>query len=502
MATQKSPQARSLLALATLCAAFVTLGSAATAGGKDAASLVSAAEREFRNGAYDAAITLFSQALTAEASASTYFARSKAHLKKNQLPAAIADLTSALEKQPGFMAALLHRANLYLMTGRCKDAVSDYSAVLRADPSKRDALSRLPAARECAAALERAEYAARDNNLHARREALSAALEHASQAPTLRLARAEVHLALGSLDEAVADTAKVLKVEAGNLEAYVLRATALTRLGDYAAARTHYQQCLQFDPESRPCKDGYRLLKQCARIKEKGDAAIAGGRWGEAAELWQEGLLLMSDLDARTWRREALPKLAKSLWKKGDLDGAERAARAAVAEDDGSATAHHVLGEVLLAREAWEEASREGHRAHELDRGSHEFRDFAQRADAALKQSKQKDYYRILGVPRNANDAQIKRAYRAAARQWHPDVAPSQEERETYEAKFRDIAEAHDVLSTPEKRQRYDRGEEVDGPPQGHGPHGHPFHPFGGGGFPFGGGGGGPGGFTFTFRTG
>lgn len=111
--------------------------------------------------------------------------------------------------------------------------------------------------------------------------------------------------------------------------------------------------------------------------------------------------------------------------------------------------------QVLLAAEKYEEAAREGHRAHEIDRGRHEFRDFAQvgaraactcagirtplsqwsgsnecffvprttlwcgdcggwlqRADAALKQSKNKDYYKILGVPRNADDKAIKKAYR------------------------------------------------------------------------------------------
>ena len=61
-----------------------------------------------------------------------------------------------------------------------------------------------------------------------------------------------------------------------------------------------------------------------------------------------------------------------------------------------------------------------------------------------------KDYYRILGVDRNADDKTIKSAYRKLARKYHPDVNKGQD------ARFKEINEAYEVLSDPEKRQRYD----------------------------------------------
>jgi len=70
-----------------------------------------------------------------------------------------------------------------------------------------------------------------------------------------------------------------------------------------------------------------------------------------------------------------------------------------------------------------------------------------------------RDYYGILGVPRDAGADDIRKAYRKAALRWHPDK--NQERKEEAEAKFKDIAEAYDVLSDPEKRQIYDQfGEE------------------------------------------
>lgn len=65
-----------------------------------------------------------------------------------------------------------------------------------------------------------------------------------------------------------------------------------------------------------------------------------------------------------------------------------------------------------------------------------------------------KDYYEILGVPRNASQEEIKRAYRNLARQYHPDVNPNKKEAEE---KFKEISEAYAVLSDPERRAQYDR---------------------------------------------
>ncbi|KAF7333023.1 hypothetical protein MVEN_02408600 [Mycena venus] len=155
------------------------------------------------------------------------------------------------------------------------------------------------------------------------------------------------------------------------------------------------------------------------------------------------------------------------------------------------------LGEAALVKEEWEEGVRLLEKAFEATgRSDREFQARLQKAQRLLKQSRAKDYYKVLGVARDADERTIKKAYRKAAKTAHPDKGGS-------EQKMAALNEAYEVISNPgtyafpsspsfstlQLRQRFDNGDDPNDPSGGH-PFqqgGHPFAQFfqqQGGGFP------------------
>lgn len=146
-------------------------------------------------------------------------------------------------------------------------------------------------------------------------------------------------------------------------------------------------------------------------------------------------------------------------------------------------------------------------KAKDLHPGAQQIKQLLQDAQIELKRSKTKDYYKVLGLTRDADELQIKAAYRKMVKQHHPDKAHKLGiTKEDAEKKMAQVNEAYEVLSDPELKSRYDRGDDPNdheqqrqNPFQGspfHGAHfgggGNPFsghqfkYQFGGGGFPFG----------------
>lgn len=290
--------------------------------------------------------------------------RSKASLAKQNFPNAIADLSSCVELDNKYVLAYLQRANLQLLVGQCAESIADYQQVLALDNTKRDAHSRLPHAQACAQALQRAEHGRRFNNWQMVYDALGEAMAdgRATNAPTLLMQRAEASLNMGegSRENALADLARVLKLDSNNVKAYALRGKALYLHGDYATARAHFQSGLKVDPEHKDCKDGYKKVKALLKAKESADAALSTQKYKAAVEALEGSCEL--DAEHKVWIRECLPKLARAQWKAGLFAVAAVTARKAIAVDDGLAEAHYILAELMLRGEDWEEAKREAFR--------------------------------------------------------------------------------------------------------------------------------------------
>ena len=312
------------------------------------------------------------------------------------------------------------------------------------------------------------------------------------------------------------------------------------------------KQCIHYDPDSKPCLTLHRLLKKLDRSFTQLDESLAkedwkgivkllvgpgGGKNGDLYAKFEDALKenmqddkilplippkLLQTRKKRTIPAIHLPDAEKTSPPRQHLVRSLCKAYTHLADtvkskveyktqrqhyctlllslSDCSEDVDGLVGkaESLLSETEpeFEEAVRLLERAFEKggrsDRGVHERLTRAQRL---LKQSRSKDYYKILGVDRTADDKTIKKAFRKGAKFAHPDKGGS-------EAKMAALNEAYEVLSNPELRQRFDAGEDPMDPQTQQGqpfPGGDPFAQFFGGGQgkrrPFAG----PGGFQYQY---
>merc|ERR1712037_815958 len=111
--------------------------------------------------------------------------------------------------------------------------------------------------------------------------------------------------------------------------------------------------------------------------------------------------------------------------------------------------------EVYLTEEMYDEAVNDYRRALELNEDFGRAKDGLATAQKRQKQASKRDYYKILGVRRNAGKKEIIKAYRKLAQKWHPDNFQDEDDK-----KIMDIAAAKEVLSDTEMRQKFDQGED------------------------------------------
>jgi DnaJ family protein C protein 3 len=255
----------------------------------------------------------------------------------------------------------------------------------------------------------------------------------------------------------IRETGQLLQRQAHFVDAYQLRGACHYKLGEHDSAMAHYRLGLKLDPEHASCKAGHRVVKATEKKLRQASDAFATGDYDAAADLYQAAMNV--DLDHYVFLRSTLLLQAKAYSKAGQHDVALEILHQHV-DDEETVMGLYALGEAQQDAEQYDDAVRTLARALELVPEDREAQAKLQAAQIALKQSKEKNYYKLLNVKRSATDKEIKKAYRELALRWHPDKV-ADNEKELGETMFQDIGEAYEVLSNGELRAKYDRGEDV-----------------------------------------
>ncbi|KAJ3783348.1 hypothetical protein GGU10DRAFT_361198 [Lentinula aff. detonsa] len=283
-----------------------------------------------------------------------------------------------------------------------------------------------------------------------------------------RVWKVELELAKGNMDIANSAANDALRSNANSPEALCLRGLVLLLSGKPPQALQHVQSALRLDPSHLPAQQLRKRVKDIERLKNEGNIAFKAGKLQEAVDKYTETLECIgeAELEAKGGQIRAtlLSNRATTLVKLQEYDRALADTAASLALYPHSFKALRTQARVNLALENYEQAIRDFQNAVEeaqkdgstTERDVRELRAELKKAEAALKRSKTKDYYKILGVHRDCTDVDIKKGYRKESLKHHPDKGGDEE-------KFKLVVEAHSVLSDPQRRARYDMGEDEDG---------------------------------------
>ncbi|KAF6810453.1 DnaJ and TPR domain protein [Colletotrichum musicola] len=508
------------------------------------------------------ALAVAPEEIPADIPVSSLLSSAQAHLSKGQTSDALVYYDAAVARDPSNYLTLFKRATTYLSLGRTNQATEDFNKVLSLKPGfegahiqlakikaktadwdgarEQYALARKDSTSPEVATLNEAQGAARLAEIAEKSGDWEACVSHvgeavivANRAISLREIRSRCRFQRGELEEGMSDLHHVLQMRPGDISPHIkISAITFYALGDLKNGMAQTRKCLHSDPDSKHCK---KLLKQQKAIEKTltrvnkafdktqpmtgvkllidsaEDTGLITDIKNHVEELRADGII---PLTAEVALYREVVELACQGYYDMNAKKAKQYCEDALALDNKSFYGLLHRAKTMMEKEEFEAAIRSLEEASNVRPDKNNVvQPLMQKAQIALKRSQTKDYYKVLGVPHDADERQIKSAYRKLSKLHHPDKAAKQGiGKEEAERKMASINEAYEILSDPELRERFDRGDDPNNQQQGQPFQGNPFgggHPFmfqqgGGGGsqqfhFKFGGGGGGGGGGGFPF---
>jgi len=367
--------------------------------------------------------------------------------------------------------AYFRKAKAQVTIGKVDEALKTYSLGLCRDPNHAEALKERDQAKDVLRRLELAKSCViKFGQTRQRSEARQAnaqidlVLAFAPNWKEARLVKCDALICLNRMDEAYSITTSLMRSGMErNGDLLMMRVKCLYNMGEFANAIKHLKQILNGDPDNSIATKEWKRIKNIEKKKTEADDAYKSRDADKAVELYTECLEICTDsvnFRAKLFNNRASAHSTLRNHKECVAD-----CTSAIELDDNYEKAYHrransllILGEPADV----ESAIRDYEKLLEIV-PEEEQRGIQKKIKAAkvqLKRAKRKDFYKILGVQKDATESEIKKSYRKLALKCHPDrhANSSEEEKKAAENTFRDVNHAYEVLSDPKKKKMYDDG--------------------------------------------
>ncbi|CAG8436624.1 11068_t:CDS:2 [Scutellospora calospora] len=413
------------------------------------------ANEQYKAKNYENAIRLYSRAIELDQTSPTFYTNRAAALMMLKKPKiALDDCQKALLLDPTSIKALLRGAKCNFTLGNLTEADRWYTKVLNAEPNNKQAISEYQQLQKVQNSINQAEFCLQNGQYAFAASLINNVSSYLDEIPTKwKIMKAETLLEQNEYGEASRIANEILRGDQQNPDAHVLRARILYIEGDNQKAAAHCQEALRCDPDHSKARI---LLKS---QKNAGNEAFKKEDFNKAYEIYT--LALEIDPENKNTNSKLYSNRSAVLVKQGKLVEAIKDMDKALELDPAFVKVLKRRADTYMKLEKYSEAVQDLKAALEIDSTNQELRRELHNAERELKKASRKDYYKILGISKYASESDIKKAYRKAALQHHPDKNCGDSEAEV---KFKEIGEAYAILSDPVKKQRYDSGVDLDGP--------------------------------------
>ncbi|KAL1132326.1 hypothetical protein AAG570_010282 [Ranatra chinensis] len=382
-------------------------------------------------------------------------------LARGQLQDSLSHYHAAVEGDPSNYLTYFKRGTVYLALAKAKLAVVDFNKVLELKPDF------------TGARMQRAFILLKQGNLEEARDDFY--YVYCPWSPRLRELRSKCYIELNDSFSAILDLKSATKLQSDNTKGYYDLSILHYQIGQPHESLREVRECLKLDPDHKLCFPHYKKVKNVEKFTTSAQTAEEGKDYDTCVK--SANKILKTEKEEPMIKFLAYERLCRCYLHLDEitqsLNACEEALRINKSPD--------VLcdrAEAYINSEMYDDAIRDYQDVLEMTDNYDRAKEGLQRAQKLQKQAEKRDYYKILGVKRTASKKEIIKAYRRAAQQWHPDNFPEGDEKKKAEKKFIDIAAAKEVLTDPEKRQKFDRGEDPLDPESGQHEHFNNFQHF------------------------
>jgi len=376
-----------------------------------------------------------------------YVKRAFVLMNLNKNSDAVEDFSKVINLKPDFYQAYVHRAKAYLKNCNLDEAEKDlkYAISKKGDNEEYNELfDHVINAKSALKSLKK------EKNKEEIINQLNIVLNVCPRNLELRMKRADIYIEIGQTEQALGDLLKSTKLQPENTDVLLRLSKLHLSLGDVDDSLKDVKECLHRDPENKPCKNIFKQLKKITRKKSSIEEDQRNNNWRSIVEKidGENGFLEEADkLGALNLRQFARNTLCQAYIKEKKAELALKWCNKAIELDDKNINNYLNRGESFMLKEDYEQAIRDFNKAREFNPQNPQIMEKLQRAQKLMKLSKQKNYYKILNVPKTANKREIKKAYRKLAQQYHPDKYEGSMTKEQVQDKMSEINQAYEVLS-------------------------------------------------------